>query len=260
MQSHSIRTLTRSATFVSGVLAGWIFFIFLWVDTNLAAEELSTSDLLKLMTANDRQLDQMLIRYEYAELTRSPLQIREPAHQMHDYEYLLKVDPSIDRSNLPDAKTFFNFGSAHAEEIRSGKISDQSKSLTDQQKTWLHLMVERKISASRKRKPNPPANPRATADIAPGILAIDGRDIVVIHNPDGPLPIKFSSSGGRTTMMTSIFKDGTNTSIDWLKDSRQLSDPKKLLCSGCSLLESDTDTGPLKFGIASDDARSHITL
>ena len=229
MQSHSIRTLTRSVTFVSGVLAGWIFFLFLSVDPILAAEELSTSDLLKVMTANDTQLDRVLIRYEYAELTRSPLpmrlQIREPARQKHDYEYLLKVDPSIDRSSLPDAKTLFNFGSAHAEEIRSGKISDQSKSLTDQQMTWLHLLVERKISASRKRKPDPPANPRATADLAPGILAIDGRDIVVIHNPDGPLPIKFSSIGGRTTMMTSTFKDGTNTSVEWLKDSRQLSDP-----------------------------------
>ena len=138
------------------------------------------------------------------------LQIREPARQKHDYEYLLKVDPSIDRSSLPDAKTLFNFGSAHAEEIRSGKISDQSKSLTDQQMTWLRLMVDRKISASRKRKPDPPANPRATADIVPGILAINGRDMAVIHNPDGPL---------------SIFRDGTNTSIDWLKDSRQLSDP-----------------------------------
>lgn len=117
----------------------------------------------------------------------------------------------------------------HAAEIREGVISTPADKLTPQESEWLRLLVERKLTVSRKKKPTTesPTATLATPEAVSEIMTIRGRDIVVIHDNDSnkDSPRKFSSVGGRMEMMNSHFTDESKSQLEWLKDSRQLSVP-----------------------------------
>jgi hypothetical protein len=205
----------------------------------LAADTLKSQDLIDLMIANDSQLDRVLITIEYTDLSVSPPPTAKMLVPLPDgriapvagnnrieFDYNCTYDASIDPSTLPNPNVLFNFAVRHAEEIRAGIVSTQPDAMTAEQSEWLRLLVEKKISPSRKKKPTGEAR-ASEQETVTELIAIYGLDIVVIHDPESEKQPtrKFSSVSGRATMMISRLTDGPNSPLEWINDSRQLSQP-----------------------------------
>ena len=210
-----------------------IAFVAFASSRGVLAAEMTPENLIKSMRANDRELDRVIIKYNYTDLTKSPATVRQlmreaknPAHRKKlRAEYVVTHDPSIDATQLPDARSLFKFAQSHAEEIRHGVVDASSSELDPNEANLLKLLIEKNVSVSMKlirieavdtetAVPEPPV---------PGSLAIQGSDFAVIHDPDHRIhpTRKFSSVAGRTTMMHSSYADARKDSVEWIMDSRQ---------------------------------------
>ena len=217
----SVRLVNRK--FATSLLILLVSINFLACDLSVNASELSSQELIALMIANDRQLDRVLVRCTFTRLTKprpvmSPLRFQQHEERRPGRQKVLvpqvKHDDSIAPSQLPEAGQLFKFANKHFQEIKAGKI-DRSSDLTDSEAELLKLLIEKRVSVTMQLKVT--EEPELPPQPAPHLIAIRGRDVIVIHDPlrEVELTHKYSSIAGILNS-TTMESTGRNGSLEWM--------------------------------------------
>ena len=186
----------------------------------------AVKELIALMSANDHQLDAVLIRCQFTELTNtrpimSPIRSiqdeKERTRPKKSFVPTIEHDDTVDPLQLPDAAVLFGFATRHSQEIQDGKISPTS-SLTESQAKLLQLLIEKRLKVALRLHVPEPETPSAMP--APSLIAIRGKDVILIHDPlrEIDLTRKYTSISGEESFAI-LERTGPNSSLEWMVDS-----------------------------------------